>query len=121
MAKYAIELTEDKGRSWIFREAHEKKLVISKIREQLADEPTRETRKKKVLRENPIAPWELRIGKYRVFYSVDEEIVTVFVVSLGWKDHNTLYIRGKQRARSRRDHRCGAFSQRRPATQQDLR
>jgi len=59
--------------------------MLDEIDEQLAHEPTRETRKKKRLpglkppwdQELPV--WELRVGEYRVFYDVDEarHLVTV--------------------------------------------
>jgi mRNA-degrading endonuclease RelE of RelBE toxin-antitoxin system len=52
--------------------------ILDKIEEQLLHDPTRETRNKKPLiglkppweHEEPV--WELRVGKYRVFYDVDE-------------------------------------------------
>jgi mRNA-degrading endonuclease RelE of RelBE toxin-antitoxin system len=53
------------------------------------------TRKKKPLRPNPIAPWELRLDSYRVFYSV-EEGSTVKILAVGHKEHNDLFIRGRK-------------------------
>jgi mRNA-degrading endonuclease RelE of RelBE toxin-antitoxin system len=52
--------------------------VLDKMEEQLQHEPTKETRRKKLLvglkppweHENPTR--ELRVGEYRVFYDVDE-------------------------------------------------
>ena len=55
-----------------------------------------ETENRKMLRDNPIAPWELRVGKYRIFYEVENDIVTVINISVGMKKHNTLFIRGKE-------------------------
>ena len=49
----------------------------------------------KKLRENPIAPWEVKVGKYRVFYAIEPDEHVVVIVSIGHKEHNTLYIRGK--------------------------
>ena len=69
---------------------------VKGIREQLSHDPLKETRNRKKLRKNPVAPWELRLGKYRVFYEVHGELITVGVVAVGYKQHNTLYIRGKQ-------------------------
>jgi len=40
----------------------------------VAREPIVETRNRKKLRPNPLAPWELRIGKARVFYDVEESV-----------------------------------------------
>jgi hypothetical protein len=54
-----------------------------------------ETKKRKPLRPNPIAPWELRIGKYRVFYEIKEEWL-VRVLAIGHKEHNDLFIRGER-------------------------
>ena len=52
--------------------AFERKLIVLEIREQLAHQPNAETKNRKPLRENPIASWELRVGKHRIFYEVDE-------------------------------------------------
>ena len=68
-----------------------------RIKEQLSFEPGKETRNRKRLRENPIATWELRIGKFRVFYEIEEGSKAVCVVAVGWKEHNKLFIRGKER------------------------
>ena len=50
----------------------ERARVFDGIEKQLAHEPLRETRNRKPLRPNPIAPWELRLGSLRVFYDVSE-------------------------------------------------
>ena len=58
--------------------ARDRAQVLDKMEEQLRHEPTQETKNKKALPGlNP--PWEheapvreLRVGKYRVFYDVDE-------------------------------------------------
>jgi mRNA-degrading endonuclease RelE of RelBE toxin-antitoxin system len=55
-----------------------------------------ETKNRKSLRDNPIAPWELRVGKYRVFYEVNEPRQMVSIVSVGHKEHNVLLIGGKE-------------------------
>ena len=54
-----------------------------------------ETRRRKRLRPNPIAPWELTIGRYRVFYEVPEA-GSVKLLALGHKAHNELFIRGRR-------------------------
>jgi hypothetical protein len=46
-------------------------LIVDAIDDQLIYEPRLETRNRKVLDPNPLAAWELRIGRYRVFYDVD--------------------------------------------------
>lgn len=72
----------------------EQRVIIDGIKQHLRDEPTVVSKRKKQLRPNQIAPWELRVDIYRVFYEVDK--TTVHVVSVGHKVHNTLYIRGKE-------------------------
>ncbi|MBM3335040.1 type II toxin-antitoxin system RelE/ParE family toxin, partial [Candidatus Sumerlaeota bacterium] len=50
----------------------------------------------KIMRQNPLAPWELRAGQYRVFYEVDEVSQKVVIVAVGHKEHNVLRIRGEE-------------------------
>lgn len=94
--KYTIEVTEEAKIDLSYFTAHERKMILTNIREQLSAEPFKETRNRKPLRQNPIAAWELRVGIYRIFYDVHQEIVTVGVVSVGYKHHNDVYIRGKR-------------------------
>jgi mRNA interferase RelE/StbE len=56
----------------------------------------KETKNRKKLRANPVAPWELRIGNYRIFYEVDNDSVKVIIILVGAKEHNILFIRGKR-------------------------
>lgn len=49
------------------------------------------------MRPNPMAPWELRIGKLRVYYDVQEEpekIVTI--LAIGIKERNRVQIGGEE-------------------------
>lgn len=93
---YRIEITEGAKTDLSYFKAYERKEILAGVKEQLTHEPLQETRNRKALRENPIAPWELRIGKYRIFYEVNDDVVTVIVVSVGVKRHNVLFIRGKK-------------------------
>jgi mRNA-degrading endonuclease RelE of RelBE toxin-antitoxin system len=56
---------------------------------------TIETKRRKKLDPNHIAPWELRIDHYRIFYAI-EQTTLIKMVAIGYKDHNDLYIRGKK-------------------------
>jgi mRNA-degrading endonuclease RelE of RelBE toxin-antitoxin system len=53
--------------------------VLAEIREQLSDQPTLPTRRRKCLIdltasfEHELPVWELRVGVFRVFYDVEEE------------------------------------------------
>jgi mRNA-degrading endonuclease RelE of RelBE toxin-antitoxin system len=67
------------------------RVIIDGIRLYLSQDADQETKRKKPLRPNPIASWELRIDIYRVFYHVAQQTVTV--VAVGHKEHNRLYIR----------------------------
>ena len=71
-------------------------LVVDQVDEQLTHEPTVPTRKRKLLRPNSIAPWELRLGSVRVFYDVQEPDRLVKIAAVGIKQHNELWI-GKER------------------------
>ena len=72
-------------------------LVIDQVDAQLGREPKLATRKRKLLRPNPIAPWELRLGDIRVFYAVEEQPESVVkIAAVGIKRHNELWI-GKER------------------------
>ncbi|MEW6095905.1 MAG: type II toxin-antitoxin system RelE/ParE family toxin [bacterium] len=96
MAKYKIDFTDEAKIDFSFFSAFECKMMLDQIKCQLSWEPLTETRNRKRLRESSIAPWELRVGKYRVFYEVFEDSLTVSVVAIGYKQHNILYIRNKE-------------------------
>jgi len=77
--------------------AEQRSLVLDAIETQLVHEPLVETRNRKPLRPNPVAPWELRIGTFRVFYEVSsEEPGVVEVLAVGRKEGSILRIGGKE-------------------------
>jgi mRNA-degrading endonuclease RelE of RelBE toxin-antitoxin system len=47
-------------------------------------------------RPNQVAPWELRVGDFRVFYDVNVDDQVVTVVAVGHKAHNRLRIGGEE-------------------------
>lgn len=96
VTKYQINFSQDAWVDLEFFTARERKIIIEGIKQQLSYQPAIETSKKKKLRNNLIAPWELKIGVYRAFYAVMENIVTVTIVSVGYKEHNVLYVRGRE-------------------------
>ena len=96
MAGFRIEFTEEAKADLVWFSANERKSIVEELKRQLADRPMDETRNRKQLRDNPVARWELRIGKYRVFYEVAQETSTVYVGAVGFKAHNVLYIRGEE-------------------------
>jgi mRNA-degrading endonuclease RelE of RelBE toxin-antitoxin system len=75
----------------------ERSTALEAIERQLLDQPLVETRNRKPLRPNPIAPWELRVGKLRVFYEVvPGEPGLVRVLAVGKKDRSILRIAGRE-------------------------
>ena len=76
--------------------ARQRVAVFDAIDEQLSHQAAVETRNRKPLRANPIAPWELRVGALRVYYDATEEPEpTVAIQAVGVKRRNQMYIGGK--------------------------
>lgn len=96
MSEYQFEVTEEAVADLYYYSSFERKTIAEEIRVQLAHQPLVESRKRKKLKENPIATWELRSGKYRIFYEVVETARKITLVAIGHKEHNILYIKGKE-------------------------
>jgi hypothetical protein len=77
--------------------ARQRATIFDGIDKQLGNKPAVETRNRKPMRPNPLAPWELRIGVLRVYYDTAEEpeqVVTI--VAIGIKDRNRILIGGEE-------------------------
>jgi len=78
--------------------AYWRRIILDAIDTHLRHAPTVPTRRRKPLRPNPFASWELRVDRYRVYYDVKEadgdEIVVILAV--GIKRHNRLFIGGRE-------------------------
>lgn len=101
MLIYSIEYTEEALEDLQYLRKLERQLVVDEIDRQLVYQPTVATRNRKQVRPNELGEWELRIGKYRVFYDVVEqdgtEVVRIVKIeAIGVKEHNRLFIRGKE-------------------------
>jgi mRNA-degrading endonuclease RelE of RelBE toxin-antitoxin system len=73
--------------------ARQQRTVLDTVDRQLARRPTVETRNRKPMRPNPVAPWELRIGNLRVYYDVEEAPEPlVFIRAVGIKERNRVRI-----------------------------
>jgi mRNA-degrading endonuclease RelE of RelBE toxin-antitoxin system len=92
---FEIEFSEDSERHLTALLSRDRKTLLDAIETQLSHEPTQPTRHRKLLRPNPLAAWELRVGDFRVFYNVEEQRILVIVVAVGRKEHNELTIDGK--------------------------
>ena len=93
--KYNIDIKKSANDDLLYYDTFEQRIIVKAILKYLQFDANIETRKRKQLRSNPVAPWELKIGKYRVFYEVAEE-QKVKVLAIGHKDHNELFIQGRK-------------------------
>jgi len=74
----------------------DRRIILDGIEEQLAHQPHVVTRNRKRLRPNRVAEWELRIGKFRVFYDLSVVEQWVEVKMVGHKLDNRLVVRGEE-------------------------
>ena len=93
---FHLEITESARDDLRFLQPFAQRRILDAIGQQLLNEPLTATRHRKPLRPNDLSAWELRVGIYRIFYDVEEEHATVYVKAIGWKEHNRLFIRGKE-------------------------
>jgi len=94
---YEIEFSDEAMGDLKWFKKHEQNEVFDCIETNLQYEPTVETRNRKRLRPNETTEWELRVGKCRVFYDVDEAGRIVSIEAIGLKVGNLLRFRGKER------------------------
>jgi len=94
---YRIQFAKSAEEHFADLTARQQAIVLNAIKVQLRHEPTRETRNRKPLRPNPLAPWELRVGFLRVFYEVNAlESNLVNILAIGIKKGNQLIVSGKE-------------------------
>jgi mRNA-degrading endonuclease RelE of RelBE toxin-antitoxin system len=94
--RFILDFTDSALEDLGFFKKYEQTVILDQMDLQLRYEPTTETRNRKPLEPNALGAWEVRIGVYRVFYDMDAAEATVKVKAIGYKEHNTLYIRGKE-------------------------
>jgi mRNA-degrading endonuclease RelE of RelBE toxin-antitoxin system len=76
-------------------------LIRRAIERQLRFEPVVETKNRKPLKQPATfeTAWEIRFGpdnRFRVFYEVDQESHEVFILAVGQKKGNRLFIAGEE-------------------------
>ena len=76
-------------------------LIRTEIEKQLKFQPTVETGNRKPLKRHTSfeGEWELRLGpdnRFRVFYEVDMEHREVYILAVGFKEGNRLFIGGEE-------------------------
>ena len=93
---YHIEYTREADEDLRYFTKHEQKIIRTGIKEQLLYQPTVQTGNR--FRRDPptIADWELRIGVYRVYYSVEESVRIVQIEHVGEKPNNEVKFRGRK-------------------------
>ena len=94
--KYRIEYSPDTEEHFRTLTTRQQVTVLDTVEKQLRYQPAVETRHRKPMRPNPIAPWELRIGNLRVYYDIeDEPDYVVYIRAVGIKERNKVRI-GKE-------------------------
>jgi hypothetical protein len=94
---YTVEFAESVEDHFQGLTARERTTVLAAIDRQLLHEPLKETRNRKPLRPNPIAPWELGVAHLRVFHEVVEaETAAVRILAVGRKPRQLLIIGGQE-------------------------
>ena len=74
----------------------DQRVILDAITDQLTHQPDQPARNRKPLSTNPVAPWELRVGDFRVFYDIAGDAGIVVVVAVGQKVHDRLQVGGEE-------------------------
>lgn len=94
---YTVLITPDARDDIRYFKPYEQRIIAHGIRTYLTNDAFVESTHRKNLDENDIAPWEVRVEHYRIFYKPDDEDTqTLVIVSVGHKAHNQLFIRGRK-------------------------
>ncbi|MBI5525534.1 MAG: type II toxin-antitoxin system RelE/ParE family toxin [Deltaproteobacteria bacterium] len=78
-----------------YYQVREQRIILDAVGRFLEVDADVESKRRKQLRPNPLTPWELRIGDYRVFYEI-KPTGLVRVLAVGHKVHNDLFVRGER-------------------------
>ncbi len=68
---------------------------MDRVDDELRHTPDVQTRNRKLLRTNALAPFELRVADVRVFYDISRDPDVVLVVAVGVKEGNRLRMGGE--------------------------
>lgn len=91
---FSIRFTPSANEDLLSYPVTQQRTIIDSIKRHLSHEANLETRRRKKLTDHPLAPWELRVGDFRVFYHIKDDIVGITAV--GHKVHNDLIVRGQK-------------------------
>ena len=95
MVRFTITFLQTARDDLAWFRADERKTIYAAVMRILGTDAGTESKKRKRLGPNPLAPWELKLGMYRVFYEV-VDASKVRIVAIGYKQHNDLFIRGER-------------------------
>jgi len=90
--EYRIEYSPDTVEHLRALSARQQTMVLDRVEKQLKFQPAVETKNRKPMRPNPVAPWELRIGNLRVYYDVEEREAMVLIRAVGIKKRDQVKI-----------------------------
>lgn len=93
---FAIEYTPQAIEDLRWFKRHEQTTIVDAVEQQLRHEPHSETRNRKRLRANATADWELRLGDFRILYTVDAHVQIVEIQRVGEKRRNAFFFRGRK-------------------------
>lgn len=90
---YRIEYSPDAEDHLRVLTKREQVIILAAVERQLIQQPASPTRNRKPMRPNEVAPWELRIGDFRVYYDIRDRPESVVVVcAVGVKLRNRVRI-----------------------------
>ena len=90
---YTIEYSPETEEHFRFLTTRQQSTILDTVDRQLTYQPLVETRNRKPMRPNPVAPWELRIGTLRIYYDVeDAPEPKVLIRAVGVKLRNRVRI-----------------------------
>jgi len=93
--KFSVRFVPSADEDLDYYEAGARMVILDGIGKFLEADADVTSKRRKQLRPNPLAPWELRIGDYRVFYEIKPDGL-VRVLAVGHKVRNDLFIRGER-------------------------
>jgi mRNA-degrading endonuclease RelE of RelBE toxin-antitoxin system len=95
--KYRVEYSPDAELHLRSLTARQQATVLDEVESQLRHQPMAETRNRKRMRPNPVAPWALRLGNLRVYYDVVQAPEpSVLIRAVGLKVRNRVRVGGKE-------------------------
>lgn len=77
---FRINLTPGAAEDLDYFDAYAQRIIMSAIRIYLMHAANVPTKRRKRLGSNPIAPWELKSDKYRIFYDIIDDTVDILAI-----------------------------------------